>query len=623
MSDKTTLRKAPTLPKAVKKLRDHALLRDLLSSLLFFALLLLLDYGLRSIHEGTGITPSDSEISKNFTLPWAILLTFLTRMLPGRIRKVGLGLTGGLYILLFLVNAMMMRAKGSFFSFSAMIFAGDGFKFLEASYLQVRKMVWIIFFFTLFLLVLSILLSPAGKTRGWWLAIAVIPLCVTSIHQNKQENLTDRLQIHFDIHQASLLYEDFTNPNECLMLTGLYQYTFRDFCLTYGVYNKLNRISGAETVETLDGWYASKEADPDNEWTGRYAGKNLLLIQLEAIDTWMLNEQFMPNLYRIQQQSLDFTHHYTPMYLDAGTFNTEMIVNTGLVSPFVGSTSSMYSRNAYPDSLAHLMTAADYTARSFHRSGGDVYNRAEIHENWGYQHYYSGAEMGFEEMDFDTELMRGYDTFTEGQPFLSFLITYSGHGPYADSSISARYYDFAAAQLPAGTAEMAIHAYAHAWATDLFIGELFEQLEADGRLEDTVVVFYSDHYNYYTLDDTLVMQQKGVDDKNMITRTPFFICEKHTEAQKIEKVTSTVDILPTLVNLFGLESDGTHYVGNDAFSENGGYAIFADYSWYDGETYWNALGSQPPTAEISARNEELRRRLSMSWDTMRMDYFAD
>ena len=90
----------------------------------------------------------------------------------------------------------------------------------------------------------------------------------------------------------------------------------------------------------------------------------------------------------------------------------------------------------------------------------------------------------------------------------------------------------------------------------------------------------------------------------------------------MDKVTSSYDVLPTLVNLFGLDNDGTHYVGNDIFSPNGGYAIFADYSWYDGVTYWNALGNEAPTPEVMARNEELRERLQISWDTMKLNYFS-
>lgn len=77
------------------------------------------------------------------------------------------------------------------------------------------------------------------------------------------------------------------------------------------------------------------------------------------------------------------------------------------------------------------------------------------------------------------------------------------------------------------------------------------------------------------------------------------------------------------MNLLGLDNDGAHYVGNDIFSDGGGYAIFADYSWYDGETYWNSLGDASPTGEISARNEEIKRRLQMSWNTLRTNYFRE
>lgn len=597
---------------------------------MFFCTLVGLDWWLRWIYLEVGVTtPASyhSVVPWVFTIAWALMLTALVRLLPARGQRIAIRTLGYFFCALYITNALLHRAKGTFFSFSILIFAADGFKFLDLSYLQVRKLVWVGLLAGILATNLAVRLVPPGKrsVKGRIAALAVIPLCILAINLNRIQNLSDRLAIHFNIHQASLLYEDFSTPNECLPLTGLYQYTFRDFCMTYGVYDVLSRVGGSDTIEELDAWYEAKTPDADNQWTGRFAGKNVVLVQLEAIDTWMITEQFMPNLCRIQQESLDFTQNYTPLYLDAGTFNTEMIVNTGLVSPFTGSTASMYSRNAYPDSLAHLLAGEGYRARSFHRSGGDVYNRAEIHENWGYEHYYSGAEIGIpeEDLDFDTELMRAYDTMTEGDPFLTFIITYSAHGPYEGSAVSERYYDFAAGQLPADTPEMVIHAHAHAYETDLFIGALYDRLERDGLLENTVLVFYADHYDYYTLDDGLVMEQKGAADMNLATRTPFFIYEKHTRPEKIDKVVSTIDILPTLVNLLGLDCDGTRYVGNDAFSQGGGYAIFADYSWYDGETYWNSLGTEAPTEAIAARNEEIKQRLQMSWDTMRMNYFRE
>lgn len=392
------------IDKKLASLKDCLRLRDILSSAVFFCMMVGLDVGVRWIYRGNSITYFFALVPWVFTLSWALMVTFFLRLLPQLPQRIAIGILGGFFNLLYLVNCLMFQAKANFFSFSAMIFAADGFRFLDASYIQVRKLVWIFLFCGIAATVLAAVLVPPGRRirKQWIPSVVVILLCILAINANREKNLTSRLAPHFDIYQASLLYEDFSNSVECLPLTGLYQYTFRDFCITYGIYNRLNRIGHDDIIKTLDNWYASKTPDPDNQWTGRFKGKNLILIQLEAVDTWMINEEFMPNLYRIQQASLDFTRHYTPVYYDAGTFNTEMIVNTGLVSPFIGTTSSMYSRNAYPDSLAHLMTAEGYTANSFHRSGGNVYNRGEVHENWGYAHYYSGEEMGMENRDLGT-----------------------------------------------------------------------------------------------------------------------------------------------------------------------------------------------------------------------------
>ena len=61
-----------------------------------------------------------------------------------------------------------------------------------------------------------------------------------------------------------------------------------------------------------------------------------MLIMLESIDTWMINEDYMPELYSLQQKSINFTRHYTPLFINAGTFNTEFAALTGLLTPTSG-----------------------------------------------------------------------------------------------------------------------------------------------------------------------------------------------------------------------------------------------------------------------------------------------
>lgn len=618
-----------------KSFKDHLFgywrcesLRTIISPCLFAMMLLLMDQGLRGLHPEAGTAAVYDLIPQLFTFAWITILTAITLLFPRAFRKITIGVIGGVFLLLFLVHSMMIQAKGNFFSFNSLMYATDGFQFLDASYIRVSSQIWCIFLLAAIMLVLSIMLVPQKGSSIGKITIFLLLIIVGAGGLNliRDKYLSDRLENHGETYSNynGVLYHNFSDANACLKLCGLYQYTFRDFCITYGVYDRINQLNYAHQFSVLDEWYENKAPDPDNEWTGRFSGKNLFLIQLEAIDSWMITEQFMPNLYRIQQSSLNFTSHYSPMYSDAGTLNTEMLANTSCIMPFAGARSSMYNRNSYPYSLPALMRAKGYRANSFHRSPPTVYNRGDIHTNWGYEKYYSGEDMGIptEELDFDTALMRAYKLMTPNEPFLSFIVTYSAHGPYEYTPLSERYFDTAKELLPPDADEMLIHAIARAKVTDEFIGQLYNKLETDGLLDNTVLAFYSDHFDYYAGWD-LILETKCVENFDMASNTPFFIYEKNTAPLEIKKVTSSVDILPTLANLFALDTDGRYYVGNDAFSQNGGYVIFKNFSWYDGETYWNTAAPGELMPKIQMRNEELMRRLEMSWASMKINYFAD
>lgn len=133
--------------------------------------------------------------------------------------------------------------------------------------------------------------------------------------------------------------------------------------------------------------------------------------------------------------------------------------------------------------------------------------------------------------------------------------------------------------------------------TDLFIGELVDRLTQEGLLEDTVLIFYADHYDYYMMDDQLNMQIKGVDNGNLLQHTDFFIWSADLAPTQIDKVTSSLDVLPTVANLFGLDTSGAFLAGHDGLGDQGGYVFFSDGSWYDG----------PPTGPARMEAPGMRR----------------
>ncbi|MDO4567300.1 MAG: sulfatase-like hydrolase/transferase, partial [Oscillospiraceae bacterium] len=163
---------------------------------------------------------------------------------------------------------------------------------------------------------------------------------------------------------------------------------------------------------------------------------------------------------------------------------------------------------------------------------------------------------------------------------------------------------------------------AHAMETDEFIGELMDRLEKDGHIEDTVLIFFSDHYAKYMSDTEFVMQLKGADNQDMLCKTPFFIYNAGTPAVTVTKPSSTMDIAPTIANMFGLDVNYAYYAGDDIFGEGGGCVIFKNYNWYDGDIYYSSEYEGETTEYIKHMNEQVHLRLDNAWATLQSNYFA-
>lgn len=602
-------------------------LRSALSSLLFFASLAFLDLSFRYIYRADNTFGTAWYIPALFTLCWCVILTGAAYVMPRLIRRIFMILATAVSCFFVLCHAVFHSFFGKYMSLSSVMFAGDGAGFFDWSYFDIPKKLILAVLISLCATVLAVLILPKRRFKIWRIiaAVAAIAVGITGVNLTKNHFYAEQKNgITWD-STVSLreTYDSFTDTYNCMHMVGLYQYSARDIYISSGFETLVLKRTGSDTAAEIEALAESRKGYGENEMTGVFKDKNLILIQLEAIDTWMLNEVAMPNLSKIQSESINFTEFYSPKYLYGATFNTEYVVNTGYVAPSNTSRISVFTENSYPYSMAHLFTDAGYRAESFHRSNGSLYNRADSHTNWGYAKYNSGYDMGFEDFDLDTSLMGAYDMIVpdEGK-FMSFIITFSGHGPFnADTKESKLYYEMLKPQLPEDAEDEYVYALCHAYETDAFIGELFGRLEADGKLDDTVVVFYTDHYNHYVSDSNILTKYKGTSDANLMCNIPFFIYSKDTEPMTVEKPVASYDVLPTVANLFGLETRAEYYVGDDAFSDRGGYIMFADGSWYDGETYFNAGAASEATELSKERAEEISHRLNASYNTVKLDYF--
>lgn len=603
---------------------DHPVIRNVVSVLLFALSLMLLDTGFRVIYRANLAIPVSDNVSLYMSLAWTALFCAIGFLLPKLARRIYIISVASLYTLFALVHAFFYSFNKTYLTFSSAIFAGDGAAFFDWSYFSIPKKFALLLIIVVLLAVLSALIIPKTKYNvvGIVCVVLVFASSICAVNIVKVRNFKEDGPLVWNTARTpNEVYESFSDPRTCMHMVGLYQYTFKDVSNVTGLTDLIDTLKSGSTVSLLDEYYDSKQIDPDNEMTGIFKNKNMIFIQLESIDSWMVNDIAMPFFSEMVEKSINFKNFYAPKFLAASTFNSETIANTGLITPVNSAKTSYFTDNYYPYSAANLFKEAGYTVNSFHRSNGSIYNRGRAHINWGYTKYHSCVPMKMENPDLDTHMMSAYDLIAPDEKYMSFIITYSGHGPYTDESVEvSKYYDIIKPQLPNDVEDEYVYALCHAYETDQFLKALYEQLKDDGKLEDTVFVMYSDHYDHYISNKEILKKYKGGSDLNLWCNIPFIIYNEGQEPITVEKYITTFDILPTVVNLFDLNTDGRYYVGNDAFSENGGYAFFSDHSWVDESTYFNTNGGKPTDLSVK-RNEEIGERLNMNWDTVKTNYF--
>lgn len=575
-----------------------------------------------------------------FTLLWSGTMTAIAALLPRTGRRIFLLVTFVPFALLTIAHCVLYQLTGTCFSFADLAYAGDGARFVSEAYFHLKVGQWLSIAVCLALMLCAVIFTPPTHVgrRGGIAAAVLAAACAAGIFavhttqmprggavEHSEYLAWDNAESHDTLADA---YAEFTNANRCLMFSGLYQYTVRGAAVTLWP----QTMADTERIAELDDYYAShpKEA-ADTPMTGAFAGKNLILIMMESVDDWLVTPEYMPNLYRLEQEGVDFRNYYAPIFLAAATFNSEFTANTGLIAPEYQVRNSYYSEHALPYSLPNLFRDAGYRARSFHAANPSIYNRGQIHLNFGYESYSDYGDLGMDDYMLDSQLLRGYDQIVSDEPFFSFIITYSGHGPYTteQQNISEPHLDRARAVIDYSTVpytteaqkEEYTRAVAQAMETDAFIGGLRERLEADGHAEDTVLMLFTDHYCKYFSDTELIEAIKGTSDHNLLSNVPFVIWTEGITPQVYDKYVSTMDIAPTVVDLFSLDADLRYYIGNDMFGPDGGVVYFRNYAWYDGKTYdtGNDASSNPA---VLAMREQAREQLDVSQDTFRYDYFA-
>ncbi len=382
-------------------------------------------------------------------------------------------------------------------------------------------------------------------------------------------------------------YSAFSNSGFDMELTGLYQYVFKD--ATRNIWIK--KQADEELLEIADNFLAKKECHESNEMTGVLEGKNLIVIQMESIDDWLVTPKVMPTVYRLMSEGINCTNMYTPIYSSGSTFNTEFAFNTGMYPGTQGAIPFSYAQNEYPYTIANILQNCGYETNSFHENNEVFYNRADFHRAMGYKDYNRTVnDIGnaflatLDQYIIETDAI--WEKMISRQPFYNFIITYSAHLAYDSSDSIVQYAMKGYAEYFNDTDPFELCAIrAKARLTDDMFTALLRRLEEDGLLENTVIMAYADHHAYGLSDKELLHELSVEAGSDILERVPAFIWYEGCESMEVDKVCQTIDWVPTLANMFGVDVVPC-VMGNDIFDPAyPGYAIFPNGTWLTNEAY--------------------------------------
>lgn len=389
------------------------------------------------------------------------------------------------------------------------------------------------------------------------------------------------------------------------------------------------------TYNKLNNYFINRNITDKNEYTGMFEGKNLIVVLMESVNMISINEKEFPTIYKLWSEGISFRNNYSPRN-NCSTGNNEMTSMTSLFTINNTCTANKYRRNVYPEAIFNIFNNAGYNTSSYHDYAEFYYYRTIIHPNMGSMKYRNVNDLKikwssvYQEWPSDVELVeKATPYFINEDKFMVYLTSVTTHQPYTVSSENG---DKHLSEFDEYNYSKPVKRYMSKMKElDAALKLLLEKLEAAGKLDDTVIALFCDHYPYgLTTKQINSVLDYDVTVNGEVDRTPMIIYNSGVTSQQITKYTSIIDLLPTLLNMFNLDYDPRLYLGNDVFSDYSDRTVFADGSWQDSVGYYSATtGKFSPkdesvtyTAdELYEINSEINTRQKMSALAIKNDYF--
>lgn len=393
----------------------------------------------------------------------------------------------------------------------------------------------------------------------------------------------------------------------------------------------------SDILKATDEYLSNATPTRKNNYTGLLKDYNLITICAESFCPWFISEELTPTLYKLSHTGILFENYYGTF--QSVTTNGEYTMCMGLYPDMsrtkTDSSFNVAGTNYLPFCLGNALKGMGYQAWGYHDYIGDFYNRNITHANMGYTFKAadSGLAMKIDWPSSDLEMMEASvdDYINSGEPFHAYYMTFSGHYQYNwDNAMSAKNRD-AVKDLPYSEP---VKAYiACNLELEYALEYLMQRLEEAGVADKTCIVLTNDHYPYGLTEDEYNELAGQTLDTTFEKYRNSFICYVPGLSENIvvDEYCSTADILPTLLNLFGVDYDSRLLAGTDVLSSGLHVAVLSDKSFLT-KTFRYDAGTETviPADENTTVSDKLAEayrlyvdsRFQLSGNILNSDYYA-
>lgn len=358
-------------------------------------------------------------------------------------------------------------------------------------------------------------------------------------------------------------------------------------------FEALTALSTTKDLQRLTEYIKTLEPTNKNEYTGMFEGYNLIYLTAEGFCPYAVDETLTPTLYKMINSGFVAKDYYVPLW-QTSTSDGEYVNLTGLI-PDQQFSMKRSAVNEQPFSLASYFAREGAKSYAYHNNTLSYYDRHLSHPNLGYT--FKATKLGdlteeewgmnifsMEDADdwpsSDLNMMKAtIPEYINEDRFHVYYMTVSGHMNYNfTGNQMSRKNKATVADLPyseEGKAYIACNIE-----LDKALEYLITELEKAGKLEKTVICLSADHYPYaMNMQSLEELAGKPLEGTLDIYRNNLILWNSEMETIEITKACSALDLMPTLLNLFGFPYDSRLFVGKDMLSDSPSMVVFADRSF--------------------------------------------